>query len=351
MGTVLGTDRSSGCPRILVIRPDRIGDVVLTTPLIRALRSRYPGAYLASLVCPYSQAVLEGTPHLDRILLDDPDGNDRGLRGFWSLVARIRLERFGVSLMVLPTRRHAMATLFAGIPTRIGVGRKPYEVLTGSRPAGRNRDRPVRHEADYCLDLGRAIGVDPSELTPEVFLNSAERAEARERLKSAGVGPGMIVGVHPGSGGSAPNWDPKQFAALARSIVEELGAWVVVTGDEGDLNGCSEFSGGAQERIVDLSGCLSLRELMGVISACDVLVSSSTGPMHLAAALGVPCVALFCPRTACCPARWGPLGERHRVLLPVSDRCQTCGRVRDPECRLEGISLGRALEAVRGIVG
>lgn len=333
-----------------MIRPDRIGDVVLTTPLIRALRGKYPGAHLAALVRPYARAVLKGNPHLDRILLDDPEGNDSGLRGFRSLVSRIRSERFGISLMVLPTRRHAMATLLAGIPVRVGVGKKPYEVLTGSRPAGRNRDRPVRHEADYCLDLGRAIGVDSSQLAPEVFLSTAEREEAKNRLEAAGV-RGIVVGVHPGSGGSAPNWDVKQYAALARSVVEELGAWVVITGEKGD--GASPFALPAAigERIVDLCGHLSLRQLMGVISVCDVLVSSSTGPMHLAAALGVPCVALFCPRTACSPARWGPLGTIHRVLLPSSGRCRSCGRVRDPECRLEEISVRLVLEAVGGILG
>jgi ADP-heptose:LPS heptosyltransferase len=335
--------------RILVIRPDRLGDVVLATPLVRALRDRYPHAYIAALVRPYAQAVLEGNPRLDRILLDDPGGADRGISGFWSLVTRLRREKFDTSLMLLPTRRHALATLFAGIPGRFGVGRKPYEVLTGSVAAGRNRDHPVRHEADYCLDLGRALGVECDDLTPEVFLTEEEKAEARIFLEGAGVTSGPLVGVHPGSGGSAPNWEMERYRDLTRRIVEEREASVIVTGDGSEPP--IAWGGLDPGRIVNLTGRLTVRSLMGVISCCDALVSSSTGPMHLAAALGVPAISLFCPRKACCPERWGPLGNQHRVILAESERCDRCGKMRDPECRFQHISVVDLFAAVSDVLG
>ncbi len=336
--------------RILVIRPDRLGDVVLATPLIHALRDRYPNAYIAALVRPYTEAVLLGNPRLDRILLDDPAGRDSGFRGFWSLVFRLRRERFGTSLMLMPTRRHALAVLLGGIPRRISVGRKPYEVLTGSKPAGRNRDDPVRHEADYCLDLGRVVGVECGDLRPEVFLDEEERAEARGFLEAAGLGTGTVVGVHPGSGGSAPNWDRERYRTLVRGLVETLGSWIVVTGDGSEPR--MDWGGeGWGERVLDLTGQLTVRRLMSVLSCFDVLVSSSTGPMHLAAALGIPCVAMFCPRKACSPARWGPLGNGHRIIVPGSERCGRCGPTRDPECRFQDIPVSDVLAMVSGIVG
>lgn len=324
--------------------------MVLTTPLIRVLRETYPDAYLAALVRPYTRAVLENNPHLDRIVLDEPDGRDRGVLGFWSLVSRIRAERFGISLMLLPTLRHALLTLLAGIPTRVGVGRKPYEVLTGTRPGGRNRDRPVRHEADYCLDLARAIGVDACDLRPEVFLTEEEKAAARRTLEGGGIRGGRVVGVHPGSGGSAPNWTVQTYAALVTGLVRELDARVVVTGDRADARALGDAGFAESEGVLDLTGRVGLRELAAVISTWDVLVSSSTGPMHVAAALGVACVALFCPRAACCPVRWGPLGEGHRVFLPGGARCEGCGPVRDPDCRLEEISVEQVLASVASVL-
>jgi len=323
---------------------------VLATPLIRALRETYPDAHLGVLVRPYAGPVLEDHPGVDRVLVDDAEGRDRGPGGFWSLVGRVRAERFQVSLMLLPTRRHALVALLAGIRTRIGVGRKTYEVLTGHRPAGQSRGHPVRHEADYCLDLGRAIGAEHGSLRSEVFVDTAERQKARRRLVAAGVTDGPLVGIHPGSGGSAPNWRMERYADLAGRIVDEIGAWVVVTGDgTGEVwsGPCGRRGGGG---VVDLIGRLDLRELMGTISGYDAMLSSSTGPMHVAASLGVPCVALFCPRPACCPERWGPLGTGHRVLLPRDGCLERCGPVRDPACTLEQISVEEAFGAVEGVL-
>jgi len=336
--------------RFLLLRPDRVGDVVLMTPLIRAIRETCPDATIAALVRPYTEAVLRGNPHVHRVFTDDFDGRDSGWRGFRSLVSAIRRERFDVSLMLLPTRRHALMTLLAGIPRRISVGRKPYEVRTGARPAGRNRDRPPRHEADYCMDLGRLVGVDSANLTPEIFLDDEERETGRRLLREAGAGPGPIVGIHPGSGGSAPNWDVSGYTSLAASVARDLKACVVITGGDSETEMANKIEECAGTRVVNLAGRLDLRDLMKVIASYDVLVSSSTGPMHIAAAVGIPSVALFCPRTACSPTRWGPLGVGHRIFLPRSDRCDRCGPVRDPECTLAEIPLERVVAAVSEVV-
>ncbi len=341
-----GPESPSSRERFLLIRPDRVGDVVLATPLIRAIRESHPGAYIAALVRPYAEAVLWNNPRLNRVFVDDLDGRDSGCRGFWSLALALRRERFGISLMLLPTRRHAWLTLLAGIPLRISVGRKPYEVLTGCKPAGRNRDRPVRHEADYCMDLGRTLGVESENLAPEVFLSEEERKVGRVLLGDEARMSPLVVGLHPGNGGSAPNWEASRYVSLAGRLVRDLNARVVVTGwgSEIEIGRMMEKSVGMG--VINLAGRLNLRELMQVIASYDAMVSSSTGPMHLAAALGIPCVALFCPRPACCPTRWGPLGRGHRVLLAASSRCDRCGPVRDPECSLEEISVESVLEAV-----
>jgi ADP-heptose:LPS heptosyltransferase len=320
--------------RILVVRTDRLGDVTLTTPLIRALRKSFPEAHLAALVRAYAEPVLRGNPRLDEVLVDDPEGEHAGLSGVFRLAGLLRRRRFDTALLLLPTTRLAWAMLLAGIPRRIGVGRRVYQVITGTRPVLRSYD-PLRSEADYCLDLGRAIGARDDGLTTEVFLSDAERAAGARLLADAGIGEDSVaVGIHPGSGGSAPNWPPEVWTELAGTLLEDPRVHVVLTGGPAERPLAAPFAD--LPRVTDLVGRLDLRATMGVLARLHVLVSSSTGTMHLAAALGVPTVALFCPLPACHPDLWGPRGNRAENLLPPPGWCGT-GCPGDPKaCTLRG---------------
>lgn len=335
--------------RILVVRTDRVGDVVLATPLIRALRHTFPDAHIAALVRPYTRDVLLHNPHLNEILIDDPAGAHTGRAGFRAQVGMLRSKRFDTALLLLPTERMAWMLFAAGIRTRIGVGTKLYEVLTFMRTVSRRKYIPLRHEADYCLDLGRAIGVRSSDLKTEVFLTEDERRSAMSRLRDLGVNhPGqMLIGMHPGSGSSAPNWRIERYVELSGEILERRpGATIVVTGSETEKDFSRAFGELGSPGVIDLIGKLSLRELMATISHYTLLISASTGPMHLAAGLGIPTVSMFCPLTACSPRLWGPQGNRSEVLLPPEGFCQhQCPR--DPHiCQFEGgIHPGQVADA------
>ncbi|MBI4551202.1 MAG: glycosyltransferase family 9 protein [Candidatus Latescibacteria bacterium] len=332
-------------PRLLVVRPDRVGDVVLSTPVLRALRRQWPEAYLAMLVRPYSRDVLVANPWLDEILTDEADGSDRGVVGFMRQVGRLRTRRFDVALMLLPTMRIAWMLFLAGIPHRVGVGRTMYQALTLTRSVSRRRYIPLRHEADYCLDLARAIGVETEDVRPAVFLTEAEREAARSLLRAEGATDRPLIGLHPGNGRNAPNWPPETYGTLAdRMAGRWWGATLLVTGSAAEQGLIDRMRTGTTARLVSLAGRLDLRQLMAVIAELDLLVSSSTGPMHLAAALGVPTVSLFCPLPARSPGRWGPLSARSIVLLPPGHGCETCER--GPMCDLAGISVETVVEAV-----
>jgi lipopolysaccharide heptosyltransferase II len=333
--------------RIVVVRTDRLGDVVLATPLVRALRNTFPDAHLAALVRPYARDVLVGNPHLDEILVDDRDGAGRGARGFWRGVAALRRRRFDTALLLLPTSRAAWMLFFAGIRRRIGVGHKFYEVVTGMESVSRHGYVPLRHEADYCLDLGRRLGVRATDLDTEIFLADEDRDRGAQVLASAGAGAEhVLVGIHMGSGGSSPNWTPERYLDLAGAIAARAPARtrIVFTGEER----IPRLP--ASDRMLDLRGGRPLRELVAVISRLHVLVSSSTGPMHVAAALGVPTVSLFCPLPACSPTLWGPRGNRARIVQPPEDSCGTrCPG--DPKiCRFENIEVDQVADAVRQVL-
>jgi len=320
--------------RILVVRPDRIGDVILATPLIRALRSTFPDAHIAAMVRPYTKELLLHNPHLNQILIDDPAGDHNGRVGFMQQVRLLRECRFDTALLLLPTQRLAWMLFLAGIRTRVGVGTILYEVLTFMRTVSRNKYVPLRHEADYCLDLGRAIGVESSDLRTELFLTDFERQNARKVLNSK---PGeILVGIHPGSGSSAPNWRIERYAELATMLLGNQDIRIVVTGNPQEEKFSPFFDGIGSNRITNLIGRLSLRELMATISQLHVLVSTSTGPMHIAAALRVNTLSMFCPLTACAPQLWGPKGNSATVLVAPDSYCgRQCPG--DPHvCNFEG---------------
>jgi heptosyltransferase-2 len=339
--------------RILVIRPDRIGDVTLATPVIRALRQTFPDAYLAALVRPATEPVLRRSPHLDDILIDDWELSHAGRKGFFDRLGMLRRHRFDTALMMLPTERHAWMTFLAGIRTRIGVGTKLYQIITLASSVSRRKYIPLRHEADYCMDLARAIGVKSDDLRTEVFLSEEEKETAVNRLREAGYRPGTpLISVHPESGHSAPNWGPAIYLDLVMKLLAGFpNAQVLVNVTPGSNSMRALFEPLREQGLIFPDGSKDLRMLMGLLAEAQVAVSASTGPMHLAAALGTPTVSLFCPLPACSPKLWGPQGNRSLIILPPDDYCRTrCPG--DPHiCTFEdGIDPSAVLNAVGEIV-
>ncbi len=329
-------------PRILVVRPDHIGDVVLSLPVLDALRHRWPEAYLAMLARPYTRDVLERNPCLDAIFEDDPEDRHRGLAGFYRQIRLLRTHRFDMALVLMPTMRHVWMIFLAGIPRRISVGRKVYHALTRTRSLSRHRYIPLRHESDFCLDLARAVDAREQGGRPLIEVGEEEKLKARSVLNRAEGIP--VIGIHPGNGRNAPNWTAERYGALARILQDRHGAKIVVTGSDEEAHLAEAIVSRLDGPALSLTGKLSLGELIAVIGELDLLVSSSTGPMHLAGALGVSTVSVFCPLPARSPQRWRPLGGRDLNLLPPDGQCPTCDR--GPFCDLSGITVDMVGEAV-----
>lgn len=154
--------------RILIVRTDRVGDVVMITPLLRELRKTFPDSFISALTNPNSADILLNNPHVNLIITDDLKKDT-----FFKTVKILRKQKFTDGLLIMPTERAAYQMFLAGVKNRIGVGRKIYEVITFMKSVSRNKYIPLRHEADYCMDLGRKIGVVTDNLTPEIFVTDA----------------------------------------------------------------------------------------------------------------------------------------------------------------------------------
>ncbi len=327
--------------RILIVRTDRIGDVVLATPLIRAVRQAYPAAFIAVMVRPYAVPILKWNPSIDEIIVDDFDGKHKGRTGFWKQVAAIRKRRFNTALLLFPTERAAWMLFWAGIRTRIGVGHKLYELLTFMRTVSRHRYIPLRHEADYCLDLGRAIGVRSNDLSTEIFITEEEREDARKFLEALGVDHSKtIMGINPGSGRSSPNWTIENYITFAGELLDRYDVTIIVSGTEREL--VDAFRNINKPKIIRLPE-LPLRQFIAVLSHYNFFFSASTGPMHIAAALKIPTLSLFCPLPACSPQLWGPQGNISEVVIAPDSVCQTTCE-KDPHiCTMQEVGIPMVL--------
>lgn len=301
--------------RILIIRTDRVGDVVMITPMIREIRKTYPDSFIATLTNPNSNDVLINNPHLDLLLTDDLKRES-----FRKVTKQIRANKFTDGLLVLPTERAAYQIFLAGIKNRIGVGKKLYEVITFMKSVSRNKYIPLRHESDYCMDLARAIGVNSDNLTPEIFITEKEKIYGMEILSKLTVSENDYkIIIHTGSGNSSGNWSENKYLNLITEIlIKKKNARIILTAKEMSSSFRESIQSLNDSRIVIADSHISrLRDLICIIANSDLLIAASTGPLHLASALNIKTIGLFCHRRMNCAELWGAKGSK-AVNLEVS---------------------------------
>lgn len=299
---------------VLIVRPDGIGDVLLSLPVATQLRRLVPGVTIGFLTSPTVAPLFDRHPDVDYV---------RTIR-FTDPFKELRLafsQGVEAAIFLKPFRRLMWAAWMAGVPVRVASGYRWYSPLA-NRPIYEHRSEFSKHESEYNVDMLKGLGLNPQPVSPPVLtLTEAERDAGASRWSRL---PSPRVVVHPG-GVSARRWRLEHYRDLVVTLTNS-GYGVVLTGSEQER---TEFGKGlptsavSPPGVVNLMGNLSLRELMSVIANAHVVVSGATGPAHLAAALDVPTISLFDPRRNNLPVRWKPLGTG--VLLrpdvPTCDKC------------------------------
>lgn len=305
---------------ILLVRPDGIGDEILSLPVATQLRSLMPGARLSFLSSVYAAPVLAHHSDLDEVL------TVTGRETLGELVSLFRRGsgpnglHFDAVIFLKPFRRLMTAAWLARVPLRVGTGYRWYSFLLNRR-VYEHRSDFSRHESVYNLGLLRGLGLAPGEGSPpRLVVTDEEREWARTYLARS---TGLRVLVHPG-GFSSRVWKPAHFRDLVLRLAGQ-GRQVLLTGSaaEGEKFRTEAQVSTWPDGVRDVMGELTLRQFMAVIAECHAVVSMSTGPMHLAAALGIPTVSIFDPRRNQSPTRWQPLGTGV-VLRPEVPTCEKC---------------------------
>ncbi len=325
-------------PRSLLVRaPNWIGDAVMATPTLTALRAGMPQTRIVVLGRPGITEVLAGHPAIDDVMSDDHRGRHRGLAGRWRLASEIRVRGFDAALLLPNSFDAAAVAALARVPTRVGYrtdGRGP--LLTHALPP----PDPSPHMTDYYLGLVAAWGLAGDHGAVSLAVTPAERDAARRRLTEWGAQPSdRIVAMNPGAAyGSAKRWPAERFAAVAARVVR-AGGFVVVLGAATERALGDAIAAGLGPRAVNAAGLTTLRDAMAILACCRRLVTNDSGPMHVAAALGVPVTAMFGPTD---PRATRPIGERVNLLqhpvdcapcryrdCPIDHRCMTAITVDD----------------------
>ena len=302
--------------KILVARTDRLGDLVLSLPVFAAGRAARPDWEFHALVAPACAPLVENDPGVAAVWTWSEVG---GARAEEDLVARLRAERFDAAVLLHFRAPLARLLKRAGIAKRYGPWSKPASWLLLNRGSWQRRSRGGRHEMEFNLELlARLPGIGPLRGgSPLLHLGDAQQAIGREFRRREAAAARVVAFVHPGSGGSALDWEPARFAAVAGALGAQDGWRVFVTGQGADGPAVQSMqAAGLDPRVGILLDRFALREFLGVLSAGDVFVGPSTGPLHLAAALGLATVGLYPPVPAMSPRRWGPRGAWNRVLVP-----------------------------------
>lgn len=298
--------------KILIVGVNWLGDVLFMTPAIRAIRKRYPEAFLACLVPPRGRELLERNPHLNAVLSFDERGADRGLAGWWRLIQTLRRHRFDQAVLFHRSFSRTLCVALAGVPQRIGYATwKRRWLLTTAVPMP---PKDTVHKARLFLDLVAAAGMPADGEQYDLPVSAADRQYARQLLQAAGCEAGRpVVAFHAGANWSLKRWPAKLFARLGDRLVRDCGARVLLVGSAEDRPLAEGIARRMSQPPAVLCGQTTLPQLGALFTQVSAVVSNDSGPLHIAAAVRARAVGLFGPTT---PVLTGPPpAETTRVLF------------------------------------
>lgn len=302
--------------RILVTRTDRIGDLLVSTPVFKALRERFPKAWIGAVIFQENRELLEGNPYLDEVILYDKKGSEKNALGHLAFALRLRKKNYQAVIHLHATHRMHQAAFLAGIPVRIGWARKSPALLTHAIPDVKSEG--LRHEAEYNFELLKILGVDLPQVlelyAPNLPKHEASLAELTAALGMSPERPWILI--NPSSSCPSKMWPASKFAKLISAMEKKYSAAVGLIGGPRDralARRILEEAGSL--KAFDLTGRLSLGTLSCLIRKAALLVSNDSGPVHLASAAGTPVVSIFGRnQPGLSPVRWRPLGGKSRYL-------------------------------------
>lgn len=304
--------------RILIIQTAFIGDVILCTPLVKALRELFPHSFISFLLIPETKNILENNPHLNEILVYDKR-KKKGMGSFLQIMTKIRERRFDLAVIPHRSLRSALLAYLSRTPQRIG-----FDKSAGSFLFTHKVVYPLNvHEVDRNLALLSDFNFHLTDPSPELFPSSEDFSYAHKLLLDSGIREeDKIVGVAPGSVWATKRWLPKRFAEVSQLLMEKAGVKVVFLGSEDDRRLCQGIGDMTKDKPAILAGKTDILQSAAIISFCEVILSNDSAPVHIASAMKIPVVAIF--GSTIPEFGFAPYGKGHVVIQRKMD-CRPCG--------------------------
>lgn len=296
--------------RVLVSRTDKIGDVILTLPLINEIKRLLPGSSITFLISRRLEKLIDAYKDVDEIIyIEDFGGSE--------LLSYLKAKKFDIAVSAFPRYELARTFFIAGIPHRAGSAYRWYSFLFNRR-IKEHRKHSVRHESDYNLGLLRFLTDDISFEKKFYFSYKNEEYEVLRNLlseKGFDINSDYII-IHPGSKGSAHDLPAEKFGEMTERFLDEFSGFrIAVTGSEGE-RALAESLSNDNERVFNAAGLLTLRQLMMFIDKSKLFISNSTGPIHIAGALNKNIIGFYPNSAPMNPERWRPLSGNAVVMCP-----------------------------------
>jgi heptosyltransferase II len=329
--------------RILVRVTNWLGDAVMNTPAMGAIRATFPKAEIVVVANPVVAEIFTAHPYCDRVTVFDKKGEHRGIAGMIRFARVLRRERFDLAILLQKAIEAAVMAFLAGVPRRVGYRTDGRGLLlTHSQPF--TREIRTRHQSEHYLHLLRSFGISGGGNRQKLQCTEEELLWADERL-----GRTAWAAVNPGAAyGSAKRWFPERFAEVGDRLASEYGFRILLTGGPGEQEIGRDIEAAMASKPLNLIGKTSVRQMMALLSRCGLMVTNDSGPMHVAAALRVPIVAIFGSTDH---TTTFPLADKYRIVRHTIDCAPCLLRMcpTDHRC-MEMVSADDVLAAVRELI-
>jgi ADP-heptose:LPS heptosyltransferase len=313
---------------LLIVRTDRIGDVVLSLPLASIIKKHLPDCKITFLVRNYTLPLAKNHPFIDEVIILEENKNKIPIR---SNVENISRFNFDSAVIVYPTFVTSLIIFLSKIKYRVGTGYRWYSILFNQK-IYEHRKFAEKHELEYNINLLNMFGIEetvrPGEVNFDLRPDKAGDEKIEQILSRSGINTEEpIIIIHPGSGGSSVDLPQSKFRELVEKISMELTENIILTGSDREKYLCENLK--IRPRILNLAGMLNLSEMIALIDRSSIFISNSTGPIHIAAALGKYTIGFYPRIAACSVRRWGPYTNKKVIFSPKIE-CSDCSR---EQCR------------------
>lgn len=286
--------------RIMVRTTNWVGDAVMTTPALKALRETFAGAQITVVANPLVAQLFTRHPDCDEVIVYDRKGPHAGVRGFLRFVAVLRRRKFDCAVLFQNAFEAALMSCLAGARLRAGFATDGRRLLL-THPVPIGDEERALHHTDYYLHMLGQCGVTTQNKQQALALLPEE-----ETWASAQVPTERYAVINPGAAyGSAKRWIPERFAAVADALVERYGVSIVLTGGPAEQEIGADIAKAMHTRPLNMIGQTTVRQMMALLAGGRLMVTNDSGPMHVAAAFGVPLVAIFGPTDHTTTSPWG----------------------------------------------